>query len=66
MANTDDLASSYCARLDKIIADNIKKLVSCKADEHDSTAGRIKGLQEAKDEFTKIVKTWRLKDGEDE
>jgi HPt (histidine-containing phosphotransfer) domain-containing protein len=64
MANTDDLVSSYCARLEKLIQTQIKHLIGCSRDQHDRTAGRIAGLQEAQQEITELSKKWRSRDGE--
>lgn len=62
MANTDDLVSSYVARLDELIGSHTEKLIRAKRDDHDSMAGLIAGLMTAKKEIQDQAKKWRLKE----
>lgn len=65
MAKTDDLISSYSARLDQLIKSYTDKLISCSRDEHDRLAGQIAGLLTAQKEITSLAKQWRMRDEED-
>jgi hypothetical protein len=66
MANTDDLVSSYVARLDELIDSRMGTLITAKREDRDNLAGFIAGMMGAKKEFEGLAKKWRLKDGEDD
>jgi hypothetical protein len=66
MANTDDLVSSYVARLDELIDSRMVSLVSAKREDRDNMAGYIAGMMGAKKEFEGLARKWRMQDGEDE
>lgn len=64
MANTDDLVSSYVARLDELTDSRMTALVTAKREDRDNLAGYIAGMMAAKKEFEGLARKWRLKEDE--